>query len=731
MASPAEQPGLQRLCAQSLPLGPGRACCPAPLYIPPDPAQAVPGYVAAFACAVLDAEPEQMAVLSFEGRIVAVNEAWRRFGQATRPGDACALLQGRVGSDYLEACRHSDCAGADASRAAAAGIAAVLAGTLPCFEFDYACPTLGGQRWYSLHAVPLRYGWRGAVIKHRDISARRQNEADLRVAAIAFESPEGMMITDAHARIVQVNQAFTTITGYSKMEAIGQNPSMLSSGRHDKEFYRRLWHQVHTRDGWEGEIWNRRKNGEIYPEHLTIATVRDINGTATHYVASLADITLSKAATDEIKNLAFYDPLTHLPNRRLLLDRLQQALVTVGATGKAGALMFIDLDDFKILNDTLGHPVGDQLLQQVGARLLNCVRDSDTVARLGGDEFVVLLEDLGYHGEEVATQTRVVADKILGALNRPFQLGEHLCLSTPSIGATLLQDRHSRPDELLRQADIAMYQAKRSGRNALRFFDQQMQDAVTRRAALEEQLRHAAELGQLELYYQAQVDAQAGIIGAECLVRWRKPGAGLVGPDDFIPLAEENGMIIGIGNWVLDEACRQLARWQHDPRRRDLVLAVNVSARQFRQAGFGATVRQAIARHAIDPSRLKLELTESLLLENPDETIVAMTALKALGITFSLDDFGTGYSSLQYLKRLPLDQLKIDRAFVRDLAGDGSDQAIVRTIIAMAHSLNLAVIAEGVETAAQRAALAELGCQHYQGYLFSKPVPVAAFELLL
>lgn len=553
----------------------------------------------------------------------------------------------------------------------------------------------------------------------------------LGVAAVAFETPESLMITDADEVILQVNEAFTLNTGYSAAEAIGQTPRILKSGYHDAAFYTEMWDTLLRTGNWHGEIWDRRKNGEIYPKMLTIKAVTNASGTVTHYVGTHQDITERKAAEAEINKLAFYDALTGLPNRRLLLMRLKQALASSARNGREGALLFIDLDNFKQLNDTRGHDIGDLLLQQVAQRLESCIREGDTVARLGGDEFVVMLEDLSGHAREASALTEAVGEKILVTLGQPYQLDSKPYRSTPSIGATLFNSEQQTIAELLKKADIAMYQAKKSGRNTLRFFDAQMQDAINTRASLEEELRQALEKQQFHLYYQIQVDGSQRPLGAEVLIRWMHPERGIVPPLQFIPLAEETGLILPIGLWVLETACAQIKVWEQDERTRDLVLAVNVSARQFGQANFVAQVQAVVQRHAIDPTRLKLELTESMLVENISDIIASMTALKKIGIQFSLDDFGTGYSSLQYLQKLPLDQLKIDQSFVRDMTVDVGDNAIVQTIIAMAKVLNLDIIAEGVETEEQHQRLHFLGCDHYQGYLFSKPVPIEQFEVLL
>ena len=436
-------------------------------------------------------------------------------------------------------------------------------------------------------------------------------------------------------------------------------------------------------------------------------------------------------AEEVIEDLAFHDPLTGLPNRRLLLDRMHHALAASVRSGREGALLFVDLDNFKNLNDTLGHHIGDLLLQQTAQRLISCIRERDTVACLSGDDFVVMLEDLSEHPVEAATQTKVVGDKILAALSQPYQLGTYEYRGTSCIGATIFSNHGQSEEELLKRADIAMYQAKKAGHNALRFFDQQMQDAINGRAALEGELRNAIENQQFRLYYQIQTDSSRLPFGAEALIRWVHPERGLVSPDQFIRLAEETGLILPIGHWVLETACAQVKVWEQDALTRDLILSVNVSAKQFHQADFVVQVQAVVSLHAINPNLLKLELTESMLLENIEDTIATMHVLKKIGIRLSLDDFGTGYSSLQYLKRLPLDQLKIDQSFVRDIVEDSSDRAIVRTIIAMAQSLNLNVIAEGVETEEQCQLLQSKGCIHYQGYLFGKPMPIEQFDTLL
>lgn len=557
------------------------------------------------------------------------------------------------------------------------------------------------------------------------------SEAEIRIAATAFESQESLMITDVNCVILRVNQAFSETTGYMADEVVGLKPNILKSGYHDAAFYQAMWESIERTGKWQGEIWERRKNGEIYPKWLNITAVKDNDGVVTHYIGSHIDISERKAAEEEIKNLAFYDLITNLPNRRLLFDHLEHTLATVNRTGRKGALLMIDLDHFKTLNDTLGHDIGDLLLKEVAQRLKSCVRKGDTVSRFGGDEFVLIIENLSKQMTEAVAETEKITKNIIVTLRQPYQLQQNECYSTPSIGATLFMDKQLTIDEILKQADIAMYQAKKAGRCAMRFFDPEMQTIVNSRAALESDLREALEKKQFQLYYQVQLDSSYRPLGAEALIRWNHPEIGLIAPFQFIPLAEKNGLIFPIGQWLLDTACAQLKTWQLDVKTRHFVLSINISAKEFHQVGFVTQVQSAIERYKIDPKRLKLELTESLLLDDIEEIIVTMHALKNIGVSISLDDFGTGYSSLQYLKRLPLNQLKIDQSFVRDIETDESDKVIVKTIIAMAHNLGLEVIAEGVETEEQHQLLLTMGCTYFQGFLFSKPVPIEKFEELL
>lgn len=566
---------------------------------------------------------------------------------------------------------------------------------------------------------------------NRMMTVLDEREAALRIAAIAFEIDEGMLVTDEHGVIIRVNQAFARLTGYSAEEVVGNKPSILQSNRHDAAFYQQMWDSIRCDHHWQGEVWNKRKNGEIYPEWLNISAVLNTNGQITNYIGSFIDITHRKQAEDEIHNLAFYDPLSQLPNRRFLLNRLKQA-ISIGARSQdCGALLFIDLDNFKTLNDTKGHDIGDLLLIEVAKRLQDCVRDGDTVSRFGGDEFVLLLEGLSEDKTHAAMQARGVGEKILEKLSRPYILDGSEFHSSSSMGITLFFDYQEKLDELLKQADTAMYEAKKSGRNALRFFDPAMQEELEVRAQLEIGLRDALSKQEFQLYYQMQIDHTRHILGAEVLLRWIHPERGLISPLQFIPLSEETGLILPIGQWVLNAACLQLKVWENDPRTRHLQLAVNVSARQFHQKDFVAQVIDTIGQTAINPLLLKLELTESIVLDNIEETIAKIQTLKLSGVRFSMDDFGTGYSSLSYLTQLPLDQLKIDQSFVRNLGTKSTDSVIIQTIIGMAGNLGMEVIAEGVETQEQCDFLKAAGCTCYQGYLFGKPVPIEQFEIQL
>jgi len=568
-----------------------------------------------------------------------------------------------------------------------------------------------------------------ALIRLELEAHKRGAEAELRVAAIAFESQEAMVVTDAQANILRVNEAFTKTTGYAQEEVLGKNPRILKSGRHPAPFYAQMWEQLHQTGRWQGEIWDKRKNGEIYPKWLGISTVYDSGGQVSHFVGSFTDISERKEAAAAISRLAYYDSLTELPNRQLMMDRLKQALLSSARSGAYGALLFLDLDHFKTINDTLGHVEGDKLLQETARRLRSSVRDEDTVARFGGDEFVVLLENLEGPRERAAVLAKGIGDKLLAALAQPYRLRQKDFTCSASIGVVLWRGGPAADvHELLKRSDMAMYEAKKAGRNSVRFFDPIMQTTIENRARLEARLQRGLELGQFQLHFQRQVDERGEVLGAEALLRWHDPERGMVPPADFIPLAEESDLIVAIGHWVLETACRQLRLWSQSEATRQLNLAVNISPKQFGREWFVSEVADIIDRTGADPARLQLEITEGMLLRNVEDAISKMSQLRKLGVSFALDDFGTGYSSLAYLQRLPINILKIDRSFVRDLGIDERSEAIARTVIQMGQSLGLDVLAEGVETERQRNLLAARGCTKFQGYLFGRPVPIEIFR---
>ncbi|MEA3405932.1 MAG: EAL domain-containing protein, partial [Pseudomonadota bacterium] len=587
--------------------------------------------------------------------------------------------------------------------------------------------------WVEASSQPMITGGelQGAVTVFSDITEQKAKEDSLRISATAFETQDGIMITNPNGIILRVNQAFTRITGYTAEEVIGQTPKILSSGRQRPSFYEDMWQHLKSKHFWQGEIWNRRKDNEVFLEWLTITAVLNNPGKITHYVANFSDITERHQAQDRIQKLAFYDSLTQLPNRRLLLDRLEQAVRYTKRTNQCGALFFIDLDNFKTLNDSKGHMIGDMLLEEVATRLQHSVREVDTIARLGGDEFVILLENLGECKIDAVQHSEKLALSILDSFNTPFELNGHNHHSSPSIGIEIVHPTNEGPDEILAHADLAMYQAKKHGRNTMRFFNPDMQITIERLAELQSELHQALKNNALELYYQPQVNQYAHVIAAEALVRWNHPEKGFISPAVFIPMAENSGLIIPLGDYVLQTACNTLFNWAQHPSTEDIKLSVNVSAKQFADIDFVQKVKKTISDTGVNPNNLKLELTESVMVKDVDRTIQTMNDLRDIGIRFSMDDFGTGHSSLSYLKRLPLAQLKIDQSFIRDLTTDSDDAAIVKTIIAMSNTLKLEVVAEGVETVEQKEFLKNNKCFIYQGYLFSRPLPLSQFEDLV
>ncbi|TVT51697.1 MAG: PAS domain S-box protein [Sedimenticola thiotaurini] len=561
----------------------------------------------------------------------------------------------------------------------------------------------------------------------RDISERLLSEERLRLSATVFESTrEGVLITDAEGNVTAVNSAFTEITGYTEAEVSGKNPSLLKSGKHPDAFYDEMWAAINKAGYWRGELWNRRKNGEVYPEWQTISTVRDQQGKLTNYVAVFSDISDIKESESQLEYLAHHDPLTELPNRLLFTARLDHALERARRDGTCLAVLFIDLDLFKNINDSLGHPVGDELLQKVSLRLKQQLRDEDTVARLGGDEFTVLLEQLP--NQEKAGN---IASKLVLSLNTPFVIEQHDLHITASIGISIFPNDGDTAAMLLRNSDAAMYQAKALGRNGYQYYTEEMTSSAVKRVLLENSLRQAIALNQFVVYYQPKFSLSDGkLIGSEALIRWLHPDMGLVPPDNFIPLAEDTGLIVPIGAWVLNTACRQIKAWQEQGLATGTV-AVNLSGQQLQRGHLVSTVKDALESSGLDASLLELEITESFIMDQADKAIQVLGELRALGVTLSIDDFGTGYSSLSYLKKLPINNLKIDKSFVRDIPHDPNDEAIARAIISLAANMQLDVIAEGIETEDQLNFLRREGCGFGQGYLFSPPVTADDFEIYI
>ena len=602
---------------------------------------------------------------------------------------------------------------------------------LGTFANYYCTPRRPGAN--ELQAIKRSAYLMGIAIEHKQAEQKAlESQAAMResaehLQAILSNMVDGVITISEYGSIESFNKAASTMFGFSEAEVLGQNLNILMPEPHRSahDGYLQLYRETGEAKvvGIAREAQGQHRNGRIFPISLSVSRV--VRYGKPTFVGLVRDITQRRQDEEEIRRLAFYDPLTSLPNRRLLMDRLKQALVTSERTGQHGALMFLDLDHFKQLNDSLGHAIGDELLLQVAQRVRSCVREGDSVARFGGDEFVVLLEALSNHADEAATQAENIANKILVALGKPYLLRGHPCSSTPSLGIVIfLEHEEETRDELIKRADAAMYQAKAAGRNTICFFDPVMQAAAAARTTMENEIRKGIIQGEFLLHYQTQVDNNAKMLGVEALVRWNHPQRGLIPPAQFITLAEECGLILPLGQWVLEAACRQLVQWASDPASAHWTIAVNVSALQFAQNDFVEKLFDILDRTGANPQLLKLELTESMLVHDVEDIIVKMNKIKARGPGFSLDDFGTGYSSLSYLKLLPLDQLKIDQSFVQDLQPGSNANSIARTVVALGHNLGLQVIAEGVETAEQRDALAGFGCDAYQGYFFSRPEPV-------
>jgi diguanylate cyclase (GGDEF)-like protein/PAS domain S-box-containing protein len=586
-----------------------------------------------------------------------------------------------------------------------------------------------GIGWAELRSASIKWqGQQSYVIGVRDITENKFNDDRLRQAAAVFENThDGVMTVDAKLHIIHINTAFTNITGYTEADALGKTPSLLSSGRHNMEFYKQMWDSINTTGHWQGEIWNRRKNGEVYPELLSISAVNDKSDLITHYVGVFADISKLKSSEIQLDFLAHHDPLTRLPNRLLLLSRMEHAIKIAQREQKIVALLMLDLDRFKEVNDHFGHLAGDELLQQVAQRLTARLRGIDTVCRLGGDEFTILLEDI--HQIEDAS---LVASDVINTLREPWQLSKDTEVRIgASVGISFYPDHGDDPEQLLQKADIALFHAKAEGRGCFKYFSETINHAAQARMDIEIRLRKGIEEGELRVYYQPQLDVSTGrVVGAEALVRWQDPLNGLVSPTLFIGLAEKTGLITSIGNWVLKEACTQAQHWLNagiPP----LNINVNISPYQFRYSHIDKVVEAVLNATGFPANYLELELTEAALMQHENEVMLVLQRLHDLGVTLAIDNFGTGYSSLAHLKRFPLNMLKIDKCFVDDILKQQSDKDIIVTIINIAHALHLKVLAEGVEKPEQLEFLQTHGCDLYQGYLISPALPATEFVELL
>lgn len=598
-------------------------------------------------------------------------------------------------------------------------------------QSTYELDTPQGRRTFESVAQVVEskeYELPAVVILSRDITERIKNETDLRIAAVAFNSFQGLLVTDKNNNILRVNEAFTKVTGYSEAEVLGKKPSIFSSGRHDRKFYQKMWYAINNKGHWQGEIYDKRKSGQIYPQWLSISAVTDNNDQVSHYIAAINDISEHRESEKKIHNLAYYDSLTGLANRSSLLNSINNAKLALVESELHSALIFIDIDSFKNINDMWGHAVGDEFLLNITQQLSEVISNKDTLARIGSDQFVLLMSKHSNDEQDYREQLEDFSEMLLTMLKQPYTHGSQSLHSSASLGLTVIDDISHSAEHLLHQAELAMYNAKDTGRGGYCFYEPKMQDAISERLLLEEDIIRGINNKEFGVYFQAQFNSRNHLVGAEALVRWNHPQRGILTPAAFIEVAQAAGVMNRIDKLVLLRACEQMVCWAKDALLKEITVSVNISSAQLYQTDFVAEVLEVLESTGANPNLLKIELTESMLVTDMQQAIIRMASLKEHGIRFAIDDFGTGYSSLHYLQMLPLDQLKIDQSFVQRLPEDTNSLAIIRAILAMATSLELEVIAEGVETEAQRDTLLANGCHLYQGYLFAKPVPALALN---
>ena len=679
--------------------------------------------IESFQLSILNSVSAQIAVLDNKGFITLTNQAWKDFALNNAKTANPDLISTDIGTNYLKACQsHLNNATDDSATNAYTGISAVLKGSLAEFSMEYPCHSDSERRWYKMNVTPMLPVNNGCVVSHTAITEHKLAVANLKLAASVFtHAHEGILITDNSGAILQVNDAFSEITGFSRAEVLNKNPRILSSGHQDKHFYDNLWRDLKNKGHWYGEIWNRHKNGEVYVVMEYISSVYNEDGKSSHYVALMSDITLAKKHEHDLEHSAHYDALTNLPNRVLLADRIQQAIAVTKRQAQVLALVFLDLDGFKTINDSFGHLAGDQLLISVANNMKECLREVDTLARIGGDEFIILLVDVGD-----AETCAPLLNRLLKAASQALLFADINLQITASMGITFYpQTEEVDGDILIRQADQAMYQAKLAGKNRYHVFDLELDNLTRTHHENLKSITKALNAGEFKLHYQPKVNLRLGCVtGVEALIRWQHPEKGLLAPAEFLPLIENHQLSLEIGEWVINTTMDQIEAWHLV--NLDIPISVNVSAKQLQQEDFVERLKLMLAAHPkVNPGDLEMEVLETSAMRDLTQVSKLIEACSELGVKFALDDFGTGYSSLTYLKRLPVSQIKIDQSFVRDMLNDFNDLSIVEGVLALASAFDLEVIAEGMETKQHGEILLQLGCDIAQGYAIAKPMPAS------